>query len=164
MQIVGTTSLATFLNISLINLTFVPHVSLTVYFIANAIFLSLQCSSSNTLFLFLSLCCLALFPSSSVWYKNPGNHFHAIIDYNKLFWLTLLFHLEADQNISDLVVQGPLTLMLQCSLTLSFPLAKILAKSTHVHTLVALANVAGAFICANAIKYVNFSVAIFALG
>jgi hypothetical protein len=54
--------------------------------------------------------------------------------------------------------------MLQCSLILSFPLAKIPAKSTHVHTLVALATVAGSFICANAIKYGNFSEAIFALG
>jgi len=54
--------------------------------------------------------------------------------------------------------------MLQCSLTLSFPLAKIPAKSTHVHTLVALATVAGAFICANAIKYANFSELIFVPG
>ena len=128
MQIIGTTSLATFLNISLINLTFAPHVSLTVYFIANAIFLSLQCSASNTLSLFLSLCCLALFPSSSVWYKNPGNHFHAIIDYNKLFWLTSLFHLEADHNIRDLVVQGPLTLMLQCSLSIVISTGKNSSK------------------------------------
>jgi len=42
----------------------------------------------------LSLPCLALFPSSPIWYKNPGNHFQVIIVCNKLFWYTLLFHLE----------------------------------------------------------------------
>jgi len=96
MRIVGTTSLAMFL-ISPINRTFASHNdSRMVYFIAGAIFLSLQCSASNTLS--QSLHCLALFSLPSVWYKIPGKHFHIITDYNKLFWITLL-HLEVTHNI-----------------------------------------------------------------
>ncbi len=30
--------------------------------------------------------------------KNPGNHFHPIIDCNKLFWFTSLFQLEVAHN------------------------------------------------------------------
>jgi hypothetical protein len=83
--------------ISLINPTFAPHVySLTVYFIADTISVSPQCSVSNTIS--RSLHCLALFPSPSIWYKIPGNHFHVIIDHNKLFWYTSLFHLEVAHN------------------------------------------------------------------
>ena len=68
--------------------------SLTVYFIANAILLFQQHC------LFLSLHCLALSPASSVWYKNPGIHFHLIIDRNKLFRVTSLFHLKVAHNKS----------------------------------------------------------------
>ncbi len=97
MQIVGTTSIATFLIISLINLTFAPHV------FSNGLFycwrhLSLCNAMPLTHSLFLSLRCLALFPSSPIWYRNSGNHFQVIIDRNKLFWYTSLFHLEAAHN------------------------------------------------------------------
>ncbi len=60
-KLLGTTSLATFLIISLINLTFAPHhmFSPMVYFIADAIPLFQQCSASNTLSLSVSpLSCL----------------------------------------------------------------------------------------------------------
>ncbi len=73
--------------------------SLAVYFIADAIFLSPHCSASNKHTLSLSLShCLAVFPSASFWYKNPGNHFQIIIDHNKVFWFASLFHLEAAHN------------------------------------------------------------------
>ncbi len=72
--------------------------SLTVYFNADAIPLFQQCSVSYTLSLFLSLRCLALFPAPIVWYKNPGIHFHLIIDLNSLIWTTSLFHLEVAHN------------------------------------------------------------------
>ncbi len=54
---------------------------------------------SVTLSLFLSLRCLALAPASIVWYKNPGIHFHLIIDRNKLIRTTTLFHLKVAHNI-----------------------------------------------------------------
>jgi len=34
----------------------------------------------------------------SDWYKTPGIHFQVIIDRNKLFWYTSLFHLEVAYN------------------------------------------------------------------
>ncbi len=71
--------------------------SLTVYFIADAIFLSPLHSASHT-HTSLSLCYLALFPSLSVWYKIPGKYFNSIIDRNKLFWYTSLFRLEVAHN------------------------------------------------------------------
>ncbi len=73
---------------------------LTVYFIADAVPLFQQCSVSHTLS--FCLCCLALFPTSSIWYKNPGIHFHLIIDHNKLFRFTLSFRLEVAHNKSSL--------------------------------------------------------------
>jgi hypothetical protein len=115
MWIIGMTSLATFL-ISLINCTFASHVySLMVYFIAHGIFLSPQCSASNThtLSLSLSLCYLALFSSPSIWYKIHGKHFHVIIDYNKLFQFTLLFHIEVARNIIYIMVLSDWTLMIK---------------------------------------------------
>jgi hypothetical protein len=60
-------------------------------------FLAALCLS-HTLSLFLSLSCLALTPASFVWYKNPGIHFHLIIDRNKPIWTTSLFHLEVAHN------------------------------------------------------------------
>ncbi len=83
MQIIGTTSLATFLLL-LINHTFASHVySLTVYFTADAIFLSQQCSSSRTHSLCLSAVLLS-FPFFLFDIKIPGKPFQIIIDYNKL--------------------------------------------------------------------------------
>jgi hypothetical protein len=89
MRTVGTASLATFL-ISLINHAFESHVySLAIYFIANAIFLFLQCSASCTHSLSLSLCCLALFPLLSISWHTLSDHI------NKLSRFTSLsFHLE----------------------------------------------------------------------
>ncbi len=57
---------------------------------------------SLTLSLFLSLPYLALSPAPMFWYKNPGIHFQLIIDCNKQFWYTLLFHLEVAHNIRHL--------------------------------------------------------------
>jgi hypothetical protein len=93
MQIVGTTSLATFL-ILLINHTFVSHVySLTVYFVTDAIFLLPQHSASLTHTLCLSVILLS-FPFFLSDIKTLGKPLHPIIVLNKLFRFTLLlFHL-----------------------------------------------------------------------
>ncbi len=94
MRIVGTTSLAKFL-ISLMNCTFASHVyPLTVYFIADAIFLSPQHSASRTQSLSVSTIVLLSFALFLFVIKIPGKPFQIIIDYNKLFWFTSLFHLE----------------------------------------------------------------------
>ena len=91
MQIVGTTSLPT-LSTSLINCTFVSHVvhSLTVSFIADAIFLLPQYTDSHTCSLSLSLGYLALFPLLSIWYKTSGIHFLLINWINKFRERTVL--------------------------------------------------------------------------
>ncbi len=81
---------------SLINLTCLSKMfSLTVYFIADTILHFQPCSVSRTLSLSLSLCCIALSPASTVWHRNPGIHFHLIINRIRL---TLLFHLEVAHN------------------------------------------------------------------
>jgi hypothetical protein len=86
---VGTTSFATFL-ILLINCTFASHVySPTVYFIANAIFISPQCSASHRHSLCLSAVLLS-FPFFLFDIKIPGKPFQIIIYYNKLFQFTSL--------------------------------------------------------------------------
>jgi len=72
---------------------------------------------SHSLSLFLSLRCLALSPVQFVWYKNLGNHFHPIIDCNKLFWFTSLFHLEVAHNTL-------LPVMLHCINAFSFLISK----------------------------------------
>jgi hypothetical protein len=94
MQIVVTTSLATFL-ISLINHTFASHVySLTVNFIAEAIFLSPQCSASHTHTLsvsFADLLSFSLFPFDI---RMLGKPFQIIIDYNKLFPIHIIVSLK----------------------------------------------------------------------
>ncbi len=57
-----------------------------------------NCCFLHTLSLSLSLRCLAIFPILIVWYKNPGIHFQVIIDRNKLFQYTSLFHIEVAYN------------------------------------------------------------------
>ncbi len=53
---------------------------------------------THTLSLSPLLPCLAIFPILIVWYKNHGIHLQVIIDRNKLFEYTPLFHLEPAYN------------------------------------------------------------------
>ena len=88
MQIVGTTSLPTFLILP-INHIFSSHVySLTVSFIADTIFLLPQCSASLTHTIYRSLCCLALFPLLPVWYKKILANLCTL----SLFWINYSVH------------------------------------------------------------------------
>jgi hypothetical protein len=41
---------------------------------------------------------LLAFPLLPFDVETPGKHFQVIIDYNKLFWFTSLFHLEVAHN------------------------------------------------------------------
>jgi hypothetical protein len=70
----------------------------TVYFMADSILHFQQHCLSHILSLSLSLHCIALFPILIVWYKNDDIHFQVIIERNKLFESTPLFHLEAAYN------------------------------------------------------------------
>ncbi len=88
---------------------------------------------SHTHSLSLSLRCLALFPILIVWYKNPGIHFQVIIDRNKLFEYTPLFHLEVAYNkkydwdrLDDQIILGD---WLQVCLSKLTPLIK--CQSNH---------------------------------
>ncbi len=96
----GVTVLATFF-ISLINHTFLSHVySLTVSFIADAIFLLPQHSASHTHSLWVSLLSWLSFPFFPFDIKRPGKHFQPIIVLNKLFRITqFMFHLEGLHTI-----------------------------------------------------------------
>jgi hypothetical protein len=97
MQVVGTTSLATFC-IFLINRIFPSHVySLTVGFIADS------CRNALPLMhaLSRSLRYPALFPFFPFDIKKPGKPFHPIIVLNKLFQITpSTFHLVCSQFFS----------------------------------------------------------------
>ncbi len=89
----GNNIISSILITLLINLTHLPPMFfLTIYFIADNISRFQQCCLSHSLF--LSLRYLALSPAQVVWYKNPGMHFHLIVDLNKLIWSTSLFHLQ----------------------------------------------------------------------
>ncbi len=93
MQIAGTMSLSTFLIISLINLTFAWHVFSNILFYCwRYLSLSAMLCSQHT----LSFCRFAVLLSSPHLPFDIKNrkHFHVIIDRNKLFRFTSLFHLE----------------------------------------------------------------------
>ncbi len=98
----GATSLATFL-ISLINHTVPSHVyTLMVCFIADTIFLLVQCSASHTHTLSLSLCYLVSFPFFPFDKKIHEKPLHPIIVLNKLFRFTSLsFYLEVCSGYTD---------------------------------------------------------------
>jgi hypothetical protein len=96
----GNNNISSILITLLINLIHLPQMfSLTAYFIADNISRFQQRCLSHSLSLFLSPRYLALSPAQVVWYKNPGMHFHLIIDLNKLIWSTSLFHLEVANDI-----------------------------------------------------------------